>query len=300
MFTTLTKNTGLKNANISEAAILWATGGLTQRASHGLTDLKILSDPNFSHVWWRPSRGTASTIQSLTSDLISVTEQLYRKPRVQQIYLVGFCLGTIPAIHAVAARPDLFHGYIGIAQRAYHLENERSVFYQMLHQASAHRDRRAFRKLYKNGSPDISRDSSYNFRILWKLLAKYSPHQSKFSEGKRLLGIIAQQEWKSLFPLWCTSKLLTNTYANAMTLDLDVTRIKVPVFLFHGRQDYLVSPSLSEVFFRQLQAPQKTFYWFERSGHFLFYDEQEKFHQLIIESLAQCSDSAPPGDSIPQ
>ena len=300
MMNTPPQNTGQKNAKISEPVILWATGGLTQRASHGLAELEFLSVSKYCHVWWNPRKRKNKTIQSLVSDLINVTEQLSRKTRDQKIYLAGFCLGTIPAIHAVATRPDLYHGYFGIAQRAYCLENDRSVYYRMLDRASGSNERRLRRKLYEIGSPDRPSIASYNYRFFRKILRRYLTGNSLQIEITRALRIIVQRGWRSLLPLRQTSKILTAAYPGFVRSQGQITSVNVPVFLFHGRHDSVVIPSLGETFFRQLQAPRKTFYWFERSGHFLFYDEQEKFHHLFSESLAQCSDPAPPGDSITQ
>jgi pimeloyl-ACP methyl ester carboxylesterase len=61
-----------------------------------------------------------------------------------------------------------------------------------------------------------------------------------------------------------------------------VTEVGVPVAFFAGRDDYTTPSELVEEYFDLLEAPLKRMVWFERSAHFPFFSEPEKFADETI------------------
>src|SRR5690606_16497830 len=58
--------------------------------------------------------GETLRIQTYVDDLVAIAEHVRAKLGKQRLVLVAHSWGTIPAMHAALARPDLFHAYIGI------------------------------------------------------------------------------------------------------------------------------------------------------------------------------------------
>ena len=56
----------------------------------------------------------------------------------------------------------------------------------------------------------------------------------------------------------------------------------IPVHFLHGRYDYACPGELAEAYYNTLEAPVKSFTWFENSAHDVYYDEPDKFSQEII------------------
>ena len=56
----------------------------------------------------------------------------------------------------------------------------------------------------------------------------------------------------------------------------------IPVFFLHGRYDYECPGELTEAYYNFLEAPTKSFTWFENSAHDIYYDEPDKFNQEMI------------------
>jgi pimeloyl-ACP methyl ester carboxylesterase len=56
-----------------------------------------------------------------------------------------------------------------------------------------------------------------------------------------------------------------------------VTSVDVPVYFFTGRFDYTTPFELIELYHDRLEAPAKKMVWFEKSAHFPFFEEPEKF-----------------------
>jgi pimeloyl-ACP methyl ester carboxylesterase len=78
----------------------------------------------------------------------------------------------------------------------------------------------------------------------------------------------------------------------AMPLARSVPALQVPVWFIQGRRDYL-SPGLCvERYASALQAPKVRMEWFEKSAHFPFLDEPERFHQVMLQVAAASRDRA--------
>jgi pimeloyl-ACP methyl ester carboxylesterase len=56
----------------------------------------------------------------------------------------------------------------------------------------------------------------------------------------------------------------------------------IPVHFFQGRYDYATPSELAEGYYNTLQAPDKSFTWFENSAHDIYYDEPDEFNQILI------------------
>jgi pimeloyl-ACP methyl ester carboxylesterase len=65
----------------------------------------------------------------------------------------------------------------------------------------------------------------------------------------------------------------------------DARRFEVPVFFALGRYDHQVVADVSAAYFEALEAPLKKLVWFERSGHFLPFEEPEAFNRLLIDEV---------------
>ena len=56
----------------------------------------------------------------------------------------------------------------------------------------------------------------------------------------------------------------------------------IPLFFLHGRYDYECPGELAEEYYNFLEAPAKSFTWFEDSAHNVMYDEPDRFNQEMI------------------
>ncbi len=81
-------------------------------------------------------------------------------------------------------------------------------------------------------------------------------------------------------------------------LRTEVPEVRVPVYLVHGVHDYTVSYPLARAYFDGLKAPVKGFYTFQDSAHSPFFEEPEKFREIMRHDvLAQSTDLADPASA---
>jgi|GEM_PF-4454102 len=65
---------------------------------------------------------------------------------------------------------------------------------------------------------------------------------------------------------------------------LEINRLDIPVYFFHGRHDRVCSVSIMSQFFNQFDAPLgKELIWLDRSSHFFCIDDAKKVERIIIE-----------------
>jgi pimeloyl-ACP methyl ester carboxylesterase len=74
---------------------------------------------------------------------------------------------------------------------------------------------------------------------------------------------------------------------------LDLTRLgpdfHVPIFFFEGRHDPYNRPLLIQEYSRTLNAPRKEVVWFDNSGHFPFFEEQQRFTEELVRRVLPLS-----------
>jgi pimeloyl-ACP methyl ester carboxylesterase len=58
-----------------------------------------------------------------------------------------------------------------------------------------------------------------------------------------------------------------------------------PIYFFVGRKDIITNSKLSERYFKNLTAPEKQLFWFEKSGHGIPDTEPELMQSIIIEKI---------------
>ena len=56
----------------------------------------------------------------------------------------------------------------------------------------------------------------------------------------------------------------------------------IPVHFFSGRYDFETPGELAYEYYELLEAPSKSFTWFENSAHDVFFDEPGKFSETLI------------------
>jgi pimeloyl-ACP methyl ester carboxylesterase len=64
-----------------------------------------------------------------------------------------------------------------------------------------------------------------------------------------------------------------------------------PVFFAEGRHDQLAPVEVAERYFSGLVAPAKEWVLFENSAHFPQWEEKERFHDLLVNTVVPAVDS---------
>jgi pimeloyl-ACP methyl ester carboxylesterase len=227
----------------------------------------------------------------MTSDTKEVTNYLRKRFRQEKIYLMGRSGGTFIGVHVAAQAPELYHAYIGVAQMTDQLESERLAYQYMVELYKEKGDKKMLRKL--ESAPVTLKDCT--------------PHSYLVLRDKAMhtLGIGTTRDMRSIITgiflpsLTCRDYTLTekinmwrgkaragvhplwNTIL-ATDLSRQVPELEIPVYFFHGINDYTVSYSLAKDYFEKLKAPIKGFYTFEQSAHSPIFEEPGRVKKIIL------------------
>lgn len=292
--------------------LLFLHGGLpeyflTERYPTGLEN-------EFTVAWWEQRGAGLSykpgippetmTPQQFIADTLSVTNYLRNRFGKEKIYLMAHSGGTFFGIQAAAQAPELYHGYIGVAQMVYQLESERLAYEYMLQRFKQAGNGRMVHHLeaaavtMTDGTPpgylalrdramhSVGAGTTHDMRsvptgIFWPSLRSrhYTPSEKiKLWRGKLSSGVSA---------LW--DEMLTTDLAD------QVTELALPSYFFHGIYDYTVNYRLAREYFERLKAPLKGFYTFDRSAHSPVFEEPEKAREIIQKDVLSAANSLADG-----
>lgn len=258
---------------------------------------------DFTMVWW-DQRGAGlsyspnipqdtMTVEQYISDAVEVTNYLRNRFHKEKIFLMAQSGGSFFAIQAVQRAPELYYAYIGIAQMVHQLESEKIAYDYMLEQYQARGDTRMVKKL--EAAPPT---------MTMPLPTAYDRIRDDAMHG---IGIGTTRDMKTVgrgvfIPSWFSKQLTLSEKINlwrgkifcasflrneVFSTDLreKVIKLDLPTYFFSGKFDYTVNHDLSKVYLAELQAPVKGFYTFENSAHSPFFEEPDKFRQILQEDV---------------
>lgn len=295
----------IRGANRNNPILLIIPGG-------GLSILPVMSKSNsaleeqFVVVHW-DVRGTGKSyfnkpkpqemsFEQIISDTAELTELLLGEFQQDKAFIMGWSLGSAISMGAVKKRPDLYYANIAVCQVVNFLDNERVGYDYVLAEANIRNNEKALRDLTKIGPPPYEKDNFiHTFKVKNKWLAEFDGivHDKEglkktvlgeqFYSGK-LYTRSKEYSFLDLFKIMFGMKFfITSCYDELQVADLSkqITEVQVPVYFFLGRSDYNAPAILAEQYFQTLEAPEKQLIWFEKSAHYPFLEEAEKFNREV-------------------
>jgi pimeloyl-ACP methyl ester carboxylesterase len=291
----------VKGRNARNPVLLYLHGGMPD---YFLTeDYPTGLDKDFTVVWWE-QRGSGLSYstdvppesvnpEQLVSDTVEVTNYLRKRFGQDKIYLMGHSGGTFIGIQAAARAPELYNAYIAVAQMSDQLESERLAHGYMLQRFKDGGNTKMVRRLEEAPVGDtVPLPDSYGKvrDVAMHELGVGTTHDMKSIVTGLLLRSLLNREYtlSEKVNMWRGKIFSGNRLWNTeLSTDLTkkVTRLKVPVYFFHGVYDYTVSYPLARSYFERLDAPVKGFYTFEQSAHSPLFEEPEKTCKIMREDV---------------
>ena len=234
------------------------------------------------------------TVVQMVDDVVDLSTYLARHFHKDRILLVGHSWGSGIGLMAVARRPDLFLGYVGIGQVSRMSESERLSYDWTLEQARAAGDRAAVAKLGAIGPPPYTGPGwRAKFMTERRLLGKYGGevHGSRVGAFGIVLGNVV---WSPEYTMRDRVNVFRGIFRSVEALmprmfELDlfaqVPEVRVPVWFCLGRHDWEVPAVLAARYFEALRAPRKQLVWFERSAHLPNTEERDAFNRFLVETV---------------
>ena len=239
---------------------------------------------------------SALTVEQYVADIIELSELLRARFEEQKIYLVGHSWGSIIGVRAAQERPDLFHAFIGTAQMVDVRETDQIIYQLMLEHARQVGDSAYLQSLQAQGEPPyfVKNPIRPYVNLFEREYAVYEAALIKDEayrrDGDALLMMLKQPEYGWLDRLNNLRGLMDTfnvVYPQLQDFDFrqDAQTFDLPVYLMLGRHDMNAIYWIAEEYFEILQAPHKQLYFFEDSGHGMIWEEADKFHDIMINTV---------------
>ena len=208
------------------------------------------------------------TLDQLVEDTRQMTEYLQHRFGQERIFLMGHSWGSYLGIKTIGKHPEYYFAYIGIAQITNQIESERLAYDFMLQYAKERGDRRSVRNLqrFDRNAPEFPCLTYFN-SVRSRLMNKFgigmarNENLTPFRLGREVLFFngytfsekINYQRGRSF-----SVEHLWNYDLNDNLFESSVN-FAIPVFIIHGKWDYMVSYTLSREWFEKINAPKKGF-----------------------------------------
>jgi pimeloyl-ACP methyl ester carboxylesterase len=241
------------------------------------------------------------TIDQFVRDTIALIELLLARFGQQKLFLLGHSWGSVLAMKVAAARPELLHAVIGMAQVVDRRGEDLSYRY-VLERARAEHNRKAIRILEQLGGSDtygktgkfIQRRWLFHYGGLVHSLDLWTLASILFDAREYSLGDCIR--YLRMSGLRFSIPRMRDELM-AVNLLQEIPELSVPVWFFEGRHDYTAPFALAEEFYASLAAPSKSLVWFEESAHPLDVEEPEKFQRELIAIAEECLARNDPQDA---
>jgi pimeloyl-ACP methyl ester carboxylesterase len=255
-------------------------------------------EENFVVIQW-DQRGTGKSfsnaldeddmkIDKLIADVNALTHHLRARFEQEKIFLFGHGWGSDLGFMAISKHPELYQAYIATGVTPHWNKRHTLSFDWTLQQAKILKNSNAVKEL-KNIHPFDSvnaehiaiknawlitfsgeRHSEETYKNYIHHLNK-SPEYSKEDIDKFIRGITLSKKT-------IDAEILTRD----TNLFRDLPEADLPIHFFAGRYDQQTPSSLVKEYYDFLTAPEKTFTWFDNSGHSVTIEEPEKVTEALI------------------
>ena len=245
-------------------------------------------------------------IPHMTNDTAEIVRYLLKHLHKRKVFVVGHSWGSILGVALAQQHPEWLYAYVGVGQYVNSRLNEEAGYRFALDQARINKNARAEQELTAIAPypGDLDRLGFDKIGVQRKWLTffggvVYGRQNQSFEDGVSTISPAYSQHDLDAAD---EGTMFSVTHLLRPLLHVDYTStqdFKCPVFVFEGRHDYATSHDLAYHWFTQVEAPTKTFVWFENSGHLVPEEEPGRFlYHLVndVRPIAIKEGDAPPTD----
>jgi pimeloyl-ACP methyl ester carboxylesterase len=293
----------LARGRSADSPLLLKMHGGPGQAEMATARLNGLLEADFVVVEWdqRGSGKSRASIQpaaamnlgQLVADTIELTEHLTRRFGKRSLIIVGHSWGSILGLMAVQRRPDLYGAFVSTGLIANFVEGQKVAYRFLLAEAERRANKKALAELTGLGAPPYA-------GAKWKRCARWLGefgavwHSSeKFDRVGWMISAIEYSWPEKLRFNRAAERSFDLLYADLLSADLieTVPQVEVPVFFAEGHYDRMAPVEVAQRYFSSLIAPTKKWVLFENSAHFPHWEEKERFHKLLVDTVLPAASS---------
>jgi proline iminopeptidase len=236
-------------------------------------------------------------LAQMNADTLEMTNYLRKRFGREKIFVLGHSWGSILGLRLAHDHPELLYAYIGVGQAVNSWDNEAVLYKDSLAEAQRTHNQKAIAELTSIApypSPNITFQQVQTMRQWSGSLIGPSAADDSWMGPKALF--LAPE-----YSLMDDIGWFRGIFLSVDTLLPDLSKMNLaqlgfnyrgPIFFFEGRHDPYTPSSVAKDFFDKMDDPQKEFEWFEKSGHFPFAEEPQKFVDVLVQRVLPLAQQA--------
>jgi proline iminopeptidase len=233
-------------------------------------------------------------VPQMEQDTLDVVNYLRNRFKREKIFVLGHSWGSVLGLWLAHQHPELIYAYVGVGQVINTRQNEEVGYRDTLQQARNSHNEQAVKNLQSIAPyppPNLDFGKMSILRDWERDLLGPPPGAPVFTDIKKILvSVVSAPEYSLVDDYgWIHSTQFSITLLLPEMMKIDLTKLgfdfRAPVFLFEGKHDPYCPPSLIWDYYEIIKAPQKEFIWFDNSGHFPFFEEQQKFANELVQRV---------------
>ncbi len=241
-------------------------------------------------------------IPQMQQDTLEVVNYLRTRFRRDKTFVVGHSWGSVLGIWLAHEHPELIYAYVGVGQIVNVAQNDALGYRDALQQARSRHNEQAVKEL-ESIAPFVPPDVDFRRGSIarrWEAQLLGPPRSTAaFEDVRRLLFDLLSAPEYSLADDYGFIRGQSDSIGIFVpqVAKVDLERLgldfRVPMFFFEGRYDPYCRPALIWQYSQTIQAPRKEFVWFDKSGHFPFFEEPQGFGDELVHRVLPLADAAP-------
>jgi proline iminopeptidase len=245
----------------------------------------------------RETQRRTMNLAQMNADTLEMTNYLRKRFGREKIFVLGHSWGSILGLRLAHDHPELLYAYIGVGQAVNSWDNEAVLYKDSLAEARRTQNQKAIAELTRIApypSPNITFQQIRTMRQ-WSgaLIGPPASDDSWMSEKAIFLApeysLMDDVGWFRGIMLSVNTLLPDLSKVNFAELGYDYHG---PIFFMEGRHDPYTPSSVARDFFEKVNDSQKEFAWFEKSGHFPFAEEPQRFTDALVQRVLPLAQQA--------
>jgi proline iminopeptidase len=239
------------------------------------------------------------TLRQNLADINELVNHLKQRFRVDKIFLVGHSWGSKLGMYAINQHPSDFYAFVGVGQEVASFEGELQSYQFTLEKARQKNHAKAVLELVEMGAPKNDNYTTMYKTGFWgivrqkKWLLKFGGERYKktgYLDWIMTIWLSREYSFGDLFrwkkgSAFTAGQMLKDPDFQQFDFRREIPHVEVPVFFVAGLHDFNTPWPLVREYYRQIKAPVKNLYLFEKSGHSPPFEEPDRFNDLLVKIL---------------
>lgn len=209
------------------------------------------------------------TMALCKKDARDLADTLLRRFHRQKLFVFGWSWGTVLGFDLAKRMPEKIYAYFAVSPVVDQVKSERLSLQKMKDKARKDGNTTALAELAKVKIPFDNAEQVFLDRKWLFILITGTPRDE---QQLRSFFFDPKNQW--IYPLSRESAT-----QNLMEV---LPAVHCPVYFFIGKHDEQVNHIIGEAYYKEIKAPQKGLFLFQKSGHLIPFTEPDLFQQDLI------------------